>query len=61
MRTWMIRLRYAGLALTATTLIGLNGCGLSDQQLATVWQSVLTSGLNTLIGNILASSFGTGA
>lgn len=40
----------------AGTLMALNGCGLTDQQLASVWQSVITTGLTTLVSNLLSGA-----
>lgn len=58
MRSWKNRIRYVGLLAASGGLFALNGCGLSDQQLAQVWQSVLTAGLNTVIGNAVGAAFG---
>jgi len=61
MRSWKHRVRLYALTLTAASLFAFNGCGLSDQQLTTVWQSVLSTGLNTLVTNALSAAFTTGA
>ncbi len=61
MRKWTHRVRYACLTVAATGLFALNGCGLSDQQLATIWQSVLSTGLNTIVTNALAAALGATA
>ena len=50
---WYLRARYYGLLLAGGGLYVLGGCGLSDQQLAQVWQSVITAGLNTIMNNVL--------
>lgn len=50
------RVRFGLLSLVAGVLPVLNGCWLSDQQLAAVWQSVLTSGINTVVTNIIAGA-----
>jgi hypothetical protein len=57
MNRWYLGMR--GLALTMTTggLFAFNGCGLSDQQLTTIWQSVITSGLNTLVSSLISTGF----
>ena len=56
MRTRTFR-KYRLLTLAAGTLFALGGCGLSDYQLATVWQSVLTTGLSALVTGVLTSAF----
>lgn len=58
MRNWKYRVRSYSLVLAAGGLFALNGCGLSDQQLASIWQSVLSSGLNTILTNLLTAAAG---
>lgn len=58
MSKWTLRMRYYGLALAAGSLFGLNGCGFSDQQLSSIWQSVITSGLTTLVSNAITAATG---
>lgn len=53
MKNWFWRVRYLSLTLTSGGLLALGGCGLSDQQLTTIWQSVIQSGLNALVGNVI--------
>ncbi|HQL55323.1 MAG: hypothetical protein KA383_13285 [Phycisphaerae bacterium] len=55
MRTWYTRVRYYALTLAASSLFTLEGCGLSDQQLSSIWSSVLSTGLNTIVANVLQS------
>lgn len=52
------RLRYWGLVLATGGLFAFNGCGLSDRQLSSVWEAVITTALNTLVGNALSSATG---
>jgi hypothetical protein len=59
MRSWYWRTRYYGLVLATTGLFALNGCGLSDRQLASIWQSVLSTGLNTIVTNLLTGAIET--
>lgn len=59
MKHWYLRLRYYGLALGAGGLFVLNGCALTDQQLAQVWQAVITSGLNTLVSDVISAAVTT--
>jgi hypothetical protein len=56
MKTLFRRWRYYGLLLAASGLYALNGCGLSDQQLATIWQSVIQTGLNTIVSGALSQA-----
>ncbi|MEW6250677.1 MAG: hypothetical protein AB1716_08505 [Planctomycetota bacterium] len=58
MNTRYTRLRRRLLTVATGTLFFLGGCGLSDYQLATVWQSVLTTGINTAVTGALANAFG---
>jgi len=58
MKTWHARLRYCGLTLAAGGLFLFNGCSLSDQQLTSVWQQVISTGLSTVVSNALTSAFG---
>ncbi len=46
------------LTVTAGGLLFASSCGLSDYQLATVWQSVLTAGLDTLVTGALTAALG---
>ena len=59
MKRWCMRVRYYGLSLAASGLFVLGGCALTDQQLAQVWQAVITSGLNTLVTNVITAAVPT--
>ena len=59
MKMWLWRVRFYGLALATGSLFAFNGCGLSDQQLASIWQSVITAGLQTIVNNALTAAAGT--
>ncbi len=61
MKRWQFRVRYYALTLAACSLTMFNGCGLSDQQWASIWQSMITSGLNTVVGNVLTTATDTAA
>ncbi len=56
MSKWTLRIRYYGLALAGGGLLAFNGCGFSDQQLSSIWQSVFTAGLNTLVSNAVTAA-----
>ncbi len=45
-----------GLLAASGSLFILNGCYLSDQQLASIWQTVLTSALNTIVTGALSGA-----
>lgn len=57
MKRWYWRLRFWSLTLAAGSLFAVEGCGLSDRQLATIWQSVLQTGLNTVVSNLVTTAF----
>jgi len=59
MTSWQRRWRYYSLLLTTGGLFAFNGCGLSDQQWSTIWQSVLTTALNTIVSRALAGAAGS--
>ncbi len=62
MKTWYRYVLRAGLLIGAGGLCAFEGCGLTDQQMASIWQSVIMTGLNTLVTNLLtAAAGGTGA
>jgi len=56
MKSWSIRLRYLGLIAAGSTLSLFNGCGLSDRQLTSIWESVLTTSLSTLFTSALTTA-----
>jgi hypothetical protein len=43
------------------SLLLLGGCGLSDAQLTSILQSVITTGLSSLLTQIVSALFGAGA
>ncbi len=57
MATWWRRVRRLSLMVGAGSLFLLGGCGLSDQQLAGIWQSVFSTALNTVLSNIITAIF----
>lgn len=38
-------------------LLGFSGCGLTDAQLASIWQSVLTTAFTTMMTQFISSLF----
>ncbi len=59
MKTRRMLLRRRVLAAATGGLMLLSGCGLSDYDLAQIWVSVLSSGLNTVVEGVLTNAFGT--
>ncbi len=57
MTTWWRRVRNLSLAVSMGGMFAFGGCGLSDQQLAGIWQSVFTTALNTILSNIISALF----
>ncbi len=51
-------LRRRVLAAATGGLMLLSGCGLSDYDLAQIWVSVLSAGLNTVVEGALTNAFG---
>lgn len=58
MKNWTWRIRLMALSCGAGSLMAFEGCGLSDQQWATVWQSVISASLNTVVTNALTTAAG---
>lgn len=56
MKRFFRRLRYVCLTLAAGSVYFLDGCGLSDQQLSTIWQSVIQSSLTSVVTNSLTQA-----
>ena len=55
---WRGRLIMFGMA--CCTILSMGGCtGLSDRELATIWQSVLTTALSTVVQNVVTGVTGT--
>ncbi len=42
--------------LVSGTLIAFQGCGLSDRELAGIWQSALTTGLSSLMQALVSAA-----
>lgn len=49
--------RMMGLGVAGGSLLAFQGCGLSDQQLASIWSSIIQTGLNTIVSNVLSAFF----
>ena len=56
MRTRYWTARTCVLALSGLSWLVLGGCGLTDQQLAQVWESVISSALSTIVSNVLQTA-----
>lgn len=61
MKRWFSVRRFATLWLPGASLLALGDCALSDQQLTSIAQSAVTTGLNTLLSQLLASLLGGAA
>lgn len=60
MKNAVWRGRFAMLGLACCSILTMGGCGLSDQQLSSIWSQVLTAGLSTIIQSGLGGITGTG-
>ena len=60
MKNAVWRGRFAVLCLACSSVLTMGGCGLSDQQLSTIWSQVLTAGLSTIVQSGLSGLTGTG-
>ena len=60
MKNAVWRGRFMVLCLAATAVLTTGGCGgLSDRQLSSIFQSVLTTGLSTAVNTALTAMAGT--
>jgi hypothetical protein len=53
MNYWLRNRRMIRIWLASGTLLAFSGCGLTDQQLTQIWQSVLTTGLSALVQSVI--------
>jgi len=60
MRSAIWRGRFVMFCLACSTILSMGGCGLSDRQLATIWQSVLTAALTTIVQGLVGNMVGGG-
>jgi hypothetical protein len=58
---WFARRQWIRTWAAGGSLFLLGQCGLSDQQLTSIAQSVISTGLNTIVSQILATLVGAGA
>ncbi len=56
MRYWFNRACLLRLWIPGAAMLQLGGC-LSDQQLTSIWSSVITTGLSALLSNAIAAIF----
>jgi hypothetical protein len=56
LKSWRRRRNLVNWA--AGGLLVLGGCGMTDQQLSSIWQSVITAGLNALVSNAVTNAVG---
>jgi hypothetical protein len=55
-RTARLRRRQQIIAMAIGPAFLLGGCGLNDQQLTQIWQSVVTTALNTVVSAAIDSA-----
>lgn len=55
-RQWQARTFV--LALGGVSWLVLGGCGLTDQQMASIWESVISSALSTIVSSALQLATG---
>ncbi|MFQ5805485.1 MAG: hypothetical protein ACE5I3_03435 [Phycisphaerae bacterium] len=58
MKWWMFSRGLWRVWIPGGSLLVLGGCGLSDAQLTAVLQSVITTGLNTFLVQLIATLLG---
>lgn len=58
MKSWNLRRRVLMLYVSTGALLALGGCGLTDQQLTSVYASVLTTGLSSLLNALVTAAAG---
>lgn len=53
------RVKYLSLVLASGGALIFQGCYLSDRQLSTIWQSVLSTSLNTIVSTLIQTGANT--
>ncbi len=61
MKRWMLSKGLWRVWIPGGSLFLLGGCGLSDAQLTSVLQSVVTTGMNAFLTQLITALFGTAA
>lgn len=53
MKWWLVHQRLVRVCVPGGSLLLLGGCGLSDQQLVSITQTVITTGLSTFVQQLV--------
>jgi hypothetical protein len=57
MKWWLSHHRLLRLCIPGGALLALGQCGLSDQQLTSILQSVVSTGLTTFVTQLISTMF----
>jgi len=57
MKRLMLKKALWRVCVPGSIMLGFSGCGLSDAQLASIWQSVLTTAFTTMASQFMSSLF----
>ena len=60
MKRLMLSKFFWRVAFPGSMLLGFGGCGLTDVQLASIWQSVLTTAFTTMVTQFISNLFSAG-
>ena len=60
MMTWLARNRVLRVLIPGASLLVLGGCPLTDAQIASIYQSAISTGLNTVVRQLFESLVGGG-
>lgn len=58
MMTWLARNRLLRVLIPGASLLVLGGCPLTDAQIASIYQSAISTGLNTIVRQLFESALG---
>jgi len=60
MKWWLVHRRLVRVCVPGGSLLLLGGCGLTDQQLVSIAQSVITTGLSTFVQQLVTALVSAG-
>ena len=60
MMTWLARNRVFRVLIPGASLLLLGGCPLTDAQIASIYQSAVSTGLNTVVRQLFEGLLGGG-
>jgi hypothetical protein len=58
MMTWLARNRVLRVLIPGASLLVLGGCPLTDAQIASIYQSAISTGLNTVVRQVFEGLLG---